>query len=360
MPFARPTPQQLRDRLAADLEAALPGADARTRRTVEGVLVRAVAGAAYDLYGYLDWMSQQIHVTSCDDDLLLDRHASLWGLARVPAAAASGAIAVTGAAGAVLPAGIELRRSDDARYATVADVTLDGTGAGAGRVTASAAGAAGDAAIGTTLQLVTPVAGIATSVTVADDGSGQGLSGGADLESTGSLRARILERVQQPPHGGAAFDYHAWTLAVPGVTRAWVLPLWLGPGTVGVTFCVDGASYGPAPSSIDVAAVQAALDAVRPVTAACTVFAPTLDAIAFTIGVQPNTAAVQAAVTAALADFFRREAAPGGTIYLSRLSAEIAAVNGEYRHKLVAPAADIVAAPGHLAVPGAITWTVYP
>lgn len=359
MPFTRPTPQTLRDRAAAEFAAQLPGADARSRRSIEGVLARVVGQMAHDLHGHLAWLARQIHVVTCDDDMLLERHASLWGIGRRAASLATGPITVTGTAGAILPAGAELRRDDDARYRVAADITLDGTGTGTGAVTARAVGAAGNTGIGAGLALLSPVAGI-QSVTVADDGQGDGFTGGADIETLDDLRLRILERIQSPPHGGNKADYHAWTVAVPNVTRAWVLPLWMGPGTVGVTFCTDDAAYGPAPAQADLDAVAAAIDQVRPVTAAVTVFGPALDEIPMTIGIKPDTVAVRSAATAAVADFFRRESAPGGILYLSRLRAELSAAQDEFRHQLVSPTDDIVADPGHLAVPGTITWTVYP
>jgi uncharacterized phage protein gp47/JayE len=65
------------------------------------------------------------------------------------------------------------------------------------------------------------------------------LVNGSDIESIPDLRARLLERIQNPPSGGAAEDYVAWALEVPGVTRAWVYPKEMGAGTVTVRFVRD-------------------------------------------------------------------------------------------------------------------------
>ena len=64
------------------------------------------------------------------------------------------------------------------------------------------------------------------------------LTGGTDTETDEQLRARILHRIQNPPMGGAAADYVAWALAVPGVTRAWAAPE-QGVGTITVRFLMD-------------------------------------------------------------------------------------------------------------------------
>ena len=64
------------------------------------------------------------------------------------------------------------------------------------------------------------------------------MTGGTDTETDEQLRARILQRIQNPPMGGSAADYVAWALAVPGVTRAWAAPE-QGIGTITVRFLMD-------------------------------------------------------------------------------------------------------------------------
>jgi uncharacterized phage protein gp47/JayE len=81
---------------------------------------------------------------------------------------------------------------------------------------------------------------------------------GSDEESTDELRARLLARLQNPPHGGNATDYEAWAKEVSGVTRAWSYPLELGAGTVTVRFVRDD-DASPIPDAGEVAAVQLTL-----------------------------------------------------------------------------------------------------
>jgi len=348
MPFDRPSPFAIRDRLAAEVELALPGADARLRRSMEEVLVRVIAVGSHELHGHLDWISRQI-LPDTAEDAELARHAAIWGVARLAAAAATGDATFTGIAGTIIPAGTELRRSDDARFALVAAAEVGGGGSVTAAVVALVVGAAGNSAAGTSLTLLAPVAGVTPSAVVAAGG----LAAGADAETDAALRARLLARIQNPPRGGSRTDYLAWALAVPGVERAWVFPLQLGAGTVGVTFVTTGGAVPDAPL---VAAVQAALDAERPVTAAVTVFAPATQAVAVTIALDPDTVAIRTAVLAELEDFFVREADPGGTLHVSRLSAAISAAAGEFSHILSAPAADVSLPGGTIAVLGAVTW----
>jgi uncharacterized phage protein gp47/JayE len=349
MPFNRPSPQQIRDRLAAEIEAALPGADARRRRSVEEVLVRAMAVASHELHGHIAWAARQLHVTTAEGGLLESLHGAVWGIPRLPAATATGAVTVAGTPGARLSAGAEMRRPDDARFTLNADVVLGVGGTGTGQVTAVLAGAAGNTQAGTTLTLLAPAAGIQPAVTVATGG----LAAGADLETDAALRARILARIQQPPAGGAAADYALWARRVAGVDRVWVYPRQFGLGTVGVTFLGPGAAIPAAPL---VAQVQAEIDALRPVTAEVTVFAPLPVPVPVQLQISPDSTATRAAVQAAIAGFFVAEAEPGGTLRVSRLRAAISAAAGEVWHALAAPSADVVLPAGQVATLGTVTW----
>ena len=349
MPFSRPSPQQIRDRMAAEIAAALPGADPRRRRSLEEIIVRAVAIASHELHGHLAWAARQILVDTAEAEQL-DRHAGIWGIARRAAAPARGPVTVTGAVGAVLAAGAELRRSDDARFTLDAAVTIGGGGTGTGAVTAVLAGAAGNTASGSALALIAPAPGIQPSVAVA---AGD-LGAGADIETDAALRARVLQRIQQPPQGGAAGDYVAWAQTVAGVGRVFVYPLHLGAGTVGVAFLT---SAGGIPDAPLVAAVQAAVNSLRPVTAEVTVFAPAAVAVNVTLQISPDTAATRSAVQAALAAFFLAEAEPGVTLRRSRISAAISAAVGETWHSLAAPSADVTLTAGQVATLGTVSFT---
>ncbi len=350
MPFDRPPPQDILQRIQAEIDIALPGADARVRRSVEGVMARVLAMSMHELYGYLGWASRQILPDSAEAEFL-ERHASLWGVFRKSAAAASGAVTFTGTDGAIVPAGSLLTRSDDSAYITLSDIAIAG-GSGTGSVVATLAGAESNAVSGTRLRLSAPVAGVASEAPV----QAGGLSGGADAEDDAALRARVIERIRQPPHGGAAFDYIVWALEVPGVTRAWVWPEQYGPGTLAISFVMDEKVGTILPSAGEVAAVQAYIDARRPVTADPTVIAPTALPVDFIVHLNPNSLSVQTAVRAEIEDFFRREAKPGGTLFVSRMREAISAAVGEFDHILVAPAGNVVAGFGQMPVPGTYTF----
>lgn len=351
MPFQRPSLAELVDRIQADIEVSLPGADARTRRSVLDVLARAEAGAVHGLYGYLAWLALQAMPDTAEVEHL-DRWSRIWGVTRKTATQASGSVTFAGTDGVTVPAGTALRRSDGAEYVTLGDATIAG-GSAAATVEAVVAGVAGNTDAAVKLSLVSPISGVQTQATVAAGG----ISGGEDVESDERLRDRLLERIRKPPQGGAAHDYVAWALEVPGVTRAWVYPEQLGAGTVEVLFVMDDKEGTIIPSAGEVAAVQAHIDARRPVTAAVTVAAPVATPLDLSIHVQPSTQAVKDAVTAALDDLLRREAEPGGTILLSHIREAVSTAAGEHDNAVTVPSADVAHGFGEIAVLGTITWT---
>lgn len=347
MPYSRPTLAELVNRVRSDVISRLTQ-DEVLRRADAEVYARVLAGVTHGLYGFIDWLSRQVIYDTAEGEIL-ERWASIWGVIRKPAAAATGTVTLTGLTGAVVPAGSPLQALDGVQYLTVAEVTFTTTSAVVS-VAASVPAAASNRATGQTLTLVNPVAGVQPA------GLASALVGGADEETDDALRARLIDRIQTPPHGGSSADYRAWALEVPGVTRAWCYPLELGPGTVTVRFMRDDDSGSAIPDAGEVAAVQTYINNLRPVTAQVTVVAPVAAPLNFTMSVLPNTAAVKAAVAAELADLIRREAEPGGTLLLSHIRAAISAAAGENNYVMTVPSADVVSPVGTITTLGTITW----
>ena len=350
MPFDRPSLPALVERAESDLSARLLDGEQPLRRSVAGVLARVTAGQAHMLYGYLDWLAQQPFPDTAEAEYLA-RLARIWGIGRKPAVAAAGTVTLQGQPGAVLPAGQELRRDDGTLYRVQADSHAAGATVTAS-VAALVAGQGGNVAAGQSLMLTSPVAGLQPVAQV----TGQGITGGLDAEDDASLRARLLRRIQEPPHGGAAADYVAWALEVPGITRAWVYPGRMGAGTVGVAVVADGLPSGPIPDSTLLAKVQAHLEGVRPVTCEVTVFAPQVLTVPVTVRLVPDSEAVRAAVRAELRDLFARESSPGAVIRVSHLREAVSVSPGEEDHVLQSPTADIVPASHQMPVLGDITF----
>lgn len=327
MPFPRPILEDIIARTEQELATRL-GIGALLRRSILGALARALAGASHLLHGHLDWIARQVFPDTAEAEHLA-RWASVWGVVRKPASAWGGVVRFTGTNGSTVPSGTLLQRDDGEEYQTTADATIAG-GLADAKVAALEVGAGPNVPAGASLSLTSPVPGVQPTATV----QAAELSDGADVETDDELRERVLERIQAPPHGGAAWDYTAWALEVPGVTRAWAFPLHLGPGTVGVTLATDGALGGPIPDAGKVAEVQAYIDERRPVTAAVTVYEPVERAITAQVALNPDSLALRAAVEDSLRDLIRREAVPGGTLYVSHVREAISTTPGEFDHAL--------------------------
>jgi uncharacterized phage protein gp47/JayE len=349
MAFVRPTLSELVDRVQADLVTRLALTGAVLRRSLVAVLARVLAGATHQLHGHLEFLSRQIFPDTSELEYL-ERQAGLYGLTRTAATYAVGSVTLTGTNAVAVPAGTVLQRADGTQYETDAEVTI-ASGTATAVVTAVEAGAAGNADVGTSVTFVSPIAGVTATATVASGG----LTSGADAETDEALRIRLTDRLQQPPHGGAEADYVTWAKEVAGVTRAWGYPLELGAGTVTVRFVRDN-DASLIPDAGEVTAVQAYIDARRPVTAAVTVVAPVAVPRNFTLHIVPDTAATRAAVEAELEDLLERDAEPGATLLLSQIKVAVGAAAGVTDFSVTSPAADVTHTTGQIATMGTITW----
>ena len=329
MSFSRPSLSTLRSRIAADVSGRLLDGTPLKSRSVLSVLVYVWAGACHLMYGALQWYFTQFWAKTAEKEYL-ERKASTWGITRKAGAYAVGQITFSGSG--LVPAGSVLRSDSGLLFTVDADVSVPG----AGDVTASAIGGSGNLEAGETLTLVQAVAGVSGSAVVVS------MTGGGDAETDEELRARLLTALQAPPMGGSAADYVTWALEVPGVTRAWCYPLYLGLGTVGLSFVCDGQEESPLPDEEMVQRVQDYIDARRPVTADFLAFAPQALKVDVSLKISPNTEAVRSAVKQELADLFVREGAPGVTILLSHINEAVSNSAGEEDHVLVSPVENIV------------------
>lgn len=357
MPWPLPTPAEIADRIAGGYEAELqpllpPGevVDARSERSPLAVAARVHGLAMYEGHLHVQQVAQELWPDSAEADLA--RHGSIWGVPRRLAAAASGSVTFSGSPGLALPAGMQMRQAGLLITTTAAGVIGAG---GTGTVLAGvdAPGTAGNLPAGTPLPLVSPLAGLSTQAgTVA----APGFSGGEEDEALEDWRARILARIRSGVPYGQRGAYEAWALGVAGVVQARELPGWLGLGSVGVAVATGTRRAPAVPTAGELAAVQAALDAARPVTALVVALPVVLQPVPLSLRLSPDTVAVRAAVTEAFAAFLAAEPGIGGTVERSRLSEALSSAAGEYAHRLDVPAASIPLGPTALAVPGAITW----
>lgn len=341
MPMQAPTAEQISQDLRQAIAAEIPGTDPWIWPNTIYVTLKVIAQALRAAYLRLQVLHQQAFVSTAEGDYL-DVHASDLATSRAPATLAAGAVTVVGAAGYTIPAGTRLIRADGIAYQTIADITIPAEGFIDGDVVAELEGKASNAIPGTPLPLETPVAQVTSVVANAN-----GISGGTDLESDASLRARLLDLKRNPPHGGSPSEYIRWVREKPGVTRVFVQRATPDAGHVTILFMMDDTYIDGVPLAGDIADVVTILDANAPESAQLHVEAPRLLLVDVQISsLVPNTSAVQRSIETELNAMFRRRSEPGSPLadfIFSRAWIEeaISSATGEDSHVLDLPAGDI-------------------
>lgn len=367
MPAPLPTPDELTRRAEARLEAALkrirpeasPAAIARAVRSEKGLLAAIVRAQAQGLYGthlHLRWNVDQLMPDTAEAEHLI-RHSSIWGVYRRAATKAVGFAEFTGIAGTVVPAELDMRLPGGGLAITSAAGVVGVGGTVTIAIEAAEGGVLGNTVGGATLPIVSVLAGLDPQAAVLDV---NGMAGGAEEESDASLLARVLVEIREPGHGGNKNDYRVWIQNAFAVAKVETVPLWVGPGSVGVVVAMGTALAPVAPIPAELDAMAAHLDGLRPVTAEVYVRPVVLLPVPLQLAVDANSAPVRAAVEAAIGAHFAAEAEIGKLFPRSRLSEAISSANGEYRHYLALPAGDVAPARDRLPVPGAITWDPLP
>tara|TARA_B100000700_G_scaffold22521_4_gene21876 strand:- start:17906 stop:18955 length:1050 start_codon:yes stop_codon:yes gene_type:complete len=347
MAFKRPTLPELLGRIDQDVLSRLPGTQAALQTRLTRAITASQAGVTHGLYGYLQWLERQLFPETCDDENL---HLHSAGVPRRQPAKATGSADATGTDGAVIIEDTRFQK-DGREYATTAEVSIT-AGTASLPLAAVEAGVAGDQPAGAELSLVSPIAGVDSTAVVDTDG----LAGGADLETHASWRDRILSRRARVPRGGAIGDWEGWALEVPGVTRAWEVPLGMGPGTVVVYIMADDAPDGPLPSQQLLDAVFDYITTKKNVTAHLYVVAPIAVPFSPVLSVTPDTVETRAAASASLQDLVEREGEPGGTLLISRIRAAISSAGGIDDYDLSDPAANVTYTAGQLPTWGGVQW----
>jgi uncharacterized phage protein gp47/JayE len=358
MPWIARSLDEISGRVRGAFREWLPGTDtglANNFVTIAGKVIAAL-GFEYELRQQI--LARQLFISTATG-AWLEQHCADIGIYRKPAAAASGVITGSGAAATTYAAGIRFS-AGGALYRSTAPATSDGAGALAIRVVGEGKGASTNRDSGSTLSLADPILwpGLGTAWTVDADG----LGGGADKEGDDSLRARGMQRKQNPPKGGALSDYERIARAVPGVVKAWAFRRPDAPGFVAVLFLFEGRA-DLIPITADVEAVQAAIDAERLIRVDDSVAAaPAARPVDITIaGLATDTPTVRAAIEAGIRAMFIARCRPGVTgdtftVSLSWIDEAISAATGEDRHVLVSPTGDIVLDNGEFPVLGVVTY----
>jgi uncharacterized phage protein gp47/JayE len=347
--FTRPTLTELTARIISDLNVNLPGEDANVRYSVLNVLANTEAGIVHEIYGYLDWISNQTNILYCTGENL-DLFGNIWAVTRKAPTFASGYIMCTGVDGSIVPVGTTFQSSDGYQYIATGGTFIT---AGIGYFPAQALISGDDynQSTNTILTMTSSLSGVESNAEILS------MSGGTNMESDDLLRTRILDRIANPPHGGSQSDYVTWALQHPGVTRAWCYPNEMGLGTVTVRFMMDDTYEDGMPQPADITDVVEYIELYRPVTAEVYVVQPVGVALDVEVtNLTPNTPTVQANVHKEIVDMLKRRAEPGGTIFCSWIWEAVSLATGNQHHTITIPTTDIIYNVGELPVLGTVTF----
>jgi uncharacterized phage protein gp47/JayE len=365
MPYERPTLTTVVTRIMDDIKSRIENANSILRRSMLKILSRVLGGAVHLLYGFINFLSDQMFMTSADEEYLVT-HCEEYGIQRKAAVKATGEGTATGTNGYIISVGALLQTPDGTEYSVDKDVLISGGIANLSS-TAVIAGVDGNQDPGTVLTFVSPITGVDTTVTV----DSNGITGGLDQEDVEDLRDRGLTRKRQPPHGGADFDYVSWALEYPGVTRAWSFPQYQGVGTIGLAFVRDNDENTILPDSDQRQAVRNYIVShTNPLTGlvvGCPVGAEPglyvidlgLHSLDFTLAIYPKTTAVQNLVQAKLQEMIVDLLGPGETNYKSDIIKYASRATGLVAVRVESPEEDTAIAVNRVPVMGTIQFKDY-
>ena len=310
------------------------------------------AAQLYTLWTQAEFLEKQAFPQTAAGEYL-DRHAQSRGLTRTPAAKAAGTLTFSRneavQTATEIPLGCVCATLGGVQFATAeAGWILPGELSAAVAAEAVEAGAAGNAAAGSVVQMLQPPAGVVSCT------NENAFSGGRDQESDESLRTRLLASYQKLPNGANAAYYETQVLDIPGVAAVEVTPKARGLGTVDIVVAgTDGV-----PDGTLLQTVQDTLDSQREICVDIEVNAPATQTVDVTVYLQVqegyDLSEVSARVSAALDGFFTG-ALLGRGVLRAQLGNLVYTVPGVANYNLVKPAADVAAAAGKLPVAGTLT-----
>lgn len=360
MPWATPTLSECRGLVRDNIRAHLPGADAMVPNSVLRVLSDNQGALCHLVLQYIDWLALQLLPDTAEVEWL-DRHADIWlvnadgSVGRKMATLTTGHATVVGLGGTTIPMYTQMEYAGTLMsYETTEEVILAADDVPIPvSIRALDPGSLGNLETGVGLSILDPIEGLSTTAVVIE------LENGTDTETDDDLRIRVLERIRQPPMGGALHDYIAWAKAVPGVTRAWSA-VEMGIGTITIRFMMDylRADNQGFPISEDIDTVTRYIDEVRPVTVKDRwVLSPIRQRIDVHIAnLTPDNDAVRAGIEESLEKMLRERASPGQNIFAAWKYYAIMTVPTVEAFDLLNPVDDVMESNGHMAVLGDIHY----
>lgn len=179
-------------------------------------LAGILAGYLDGLHAFVEWVSRQPFIDTCDAEFV-EKIAASKKIMRGDKLPASGEVTFTSQThGLVIPIKTRLVREDGTLFRTMRECTIANSSATT-ECECETPGTIGNTPKGTQLNLFASLIGIDNPVEVTGD-----IRGGQEQEANSSLIARYLLEVRKEPEGGNEDDFRRWTSEVEGVAKCWV------------------------------------------------------------------------------------------------------------------------------------------
>ncbi|HEC1637559.1 TPA: baseplate J/gp47 family protein [Yersinia enterocolitica] len=332
MPHITPTVEVIRSNILRDIRNLLADADI-SENSDYYIRASTIASCVAGIYQDQGWIVRQIFADTADIEFL-ELHCRTRGIVRKPANTATGTIDLTGEPNATVASGLTVTR-DALSFVTTQQATIGLDGKLTMTAQAATPGTGGNTAQVMSGTLSSTPDGVDTTVIIGI------MRGGTDQESPEDLLARYLDLIRRPPAGGNKYDYKRWALEVTGVTAAFVYPLRRGLGTVDIVITsADGL-----PSETIIAATQAHIDDVRPVTAKSSlVMAPTIKTFDIDVNVTLSGITFDAAETLikeTLNNYVNR-LMPGESFIRSQAEMLVSLITGVTDRQIISPINNVI------------------
>ncbi|HCR44754.1 MAG TPA: baseplate protein J [Ruminococcaceae bacterium] len=285
-----------------------------------GIRIKVLAGEIYSVSCALEWLKRQTFAQTASGDGL-EQRALERGLKRKPPTAAQGTLTFSISSAlwfpAEIPEGTVCTTGGDEplRYVVTKDTFIPaGSLCADAPAKAETAGAAGNTAAKTVLNMVTPPA----SIEKVENKSA--FTGGEDAETDEALRARLLASYAEVSTGTNAAWYRETALKYGGVHSANVVPRSGGVGTVAVY--LGGKGCAPPAETVD--EIRAYMNGKREINTTVTVEAAETVPVDVTVSVTYKdgfkASEVRKACTEAVNEYFCGLGV-GGAVVLSAMGA---------------------------------------
>jgi uncharacterized phage protein gp47/JayE len=248
---------------------------------------RMVAGAGADINAATRSYYLNLLADNAEGEAL-DKIGNLYGLPRLGASQASGALAglVSGTVSSTWATTDALVHTSGLRYFPTASGTIGASGQELVGIIAELGGIAGNLGAGEIITWETPPAGIEAEMELQVD-----IEGGLDKEKDGPYRTRIINRIGQPAMGGNANDYEQWIKeSSASIVSGYIWPNRNGKGSVDIAGLKAGSGSTRLLSVSERAALLAYVEALRPVHSTSRVLEVLEEQQAFEVLLTPESA----------------------------------------------------------------------